>query len=174
MPAAALDIRVVHQPVRYAEMEGFPTAAGAECVFLGRTRAESHPLHGELTSLEYHAYESMAEAVLQDLARRAVATYGCLFVRLHHAVGSVAVGEASVLVQTVCGHRDAAFDSCRWLIDSLKASAPIWKREVWAGGTTWSPGQPPPGGGTLRSKAASGPSAADGRSSPPTPKDPTA
>ena len=83
MPLATLDIRVVRGPVRYAALESFPSPAGAECVFLGRTRAETHPVHGDLASLDYHAYESMAESVLHELARQAVAQHGCLFVRLH-------------------------------------------------------------------------------------------
>ncbi len=65
-----------------------------------------------------------------------------MLVRIHHAVGEVPVGEASVLVQVVCGHRAKAFEACRFLIDRLKATAPIWKQELWADGTSWSKGTP--------------------------------
>lgn len=128
--------------MRFAELAPFPTDAGGECVFLGRTRRESHPGHGDLIRLSYEAYEPMAHAVLEALARTAVKQHGCLAVRVHHALGEVPLSEASVLVQVACPHRAAAFEACRFLIDRLKAEAPIWKREVWADGATWSTGQP--------------------------------
>lgn len=141
MSQAALDIQLLRGPVTWADPHPFPAAAGAECVFLGRTRAESSD-HGALEALEYSAYEPMAREILLELATTAMRNHGCLLVRVHHALGRVAVGEASVLVQTACPHRSAAFDSCRWLIDALKRSAPIWKREIWSDGATWAPGEP--------------------------------
>ena len=140
MPAAEpfIDVRLVDHPVEMMEIAPFPSHAGGECVFLGRTRRDKHPQHGELRRLQYEAYRPMAEQVLRGLARQAVDQFGCLAVRLHHAVGEVPVGSASVLVQVVCGHRDRAFEACRFLIDRLKADAPIWKRENWERGETWS------------------------------------
>jgi len=138
-----VDVKLVRGPVRDESWQPFPQPAGAECVFLGRTRAETHATHGELTLLRYEAYDAMALRVLEDLAREAVERFDCMAVRVHHAVGDVPAGEASVVVNVVCGHRDMAFQACRFLIDSLKASAPIWKQEVWADGTTWSQGTPP-------------------------------
>jgi molybdopterin synthase catalytic subunit len=84
----------------------------------------------------------MAMKMLEALARNAVQKHGCFAVRIHHALGEVPPGEASVLVQVACPHRAAAFEACRFLIDRLKAEAPIWKREVWADSTTWSAGVP--------------------------------
>ena len=137
-----LDIRLITGPVQPMPIEPFPQPAGAECIFLGRTRDEPHPTHGPLRRLSYECYRPMAERVLRDLAARAVEQFGCLAVRVHHAVDEVPVGEASVLVQVVTGHRAAAFDACRFLIDRLKVEAPIWKREEWADGSTWSEGKP--------------------------------
>ena len=119
-------------------------SGGGECVFLGRTRGELHPEHGALLRLRYEAYGSMAEGVLRELAEEAVERFGCLLVRVHHAVGVVDIGEASVLVQVVCGHRGEAFEACRFLIDELKKRVPIWKKEEWADGTSWSEGTPGP------------------------------
>jgi len=138
----SIDVQLVDHPVAYAPFEPFPQPAGAECAFLGRTRIESHPAHGTLKRLQYEAYRPLAHNVLRDLAERAIEQYACLAVRIHHAVGDVPAGEASVLVQVVCGHRAGAFDATRFLIDRLKAEAPIWKREIWADGTTWSAGTP--------------------------------
>ena len=92
--------------------------------------------------LEYEAYEPMALRVMQSLACDAVAA-GAAAVRLHHAIGSVPIGDASVLVQVAAPHRDAAFTICRMLIDRTKSEVPIWKREVWpTGASSWSPGTP--------------------------------
>lgn len=106
-------------------------------MFLGRTRGERHKAYGELLRLEYEAYPAMAERGLAALAAEVAAEFGCTAVRLVHAVGPVAVGEASVVVQTAAAHRAEAFAACRAGIDRLKAELPIWKREVWAGGETF-------------------------------------
>lgn len=140
-----IDIQIVDHPVSASAIASFPPECGAECIFLGRTRAESHPTHGSLERLTYEAYEPMAKSILTQLARDAVATHGCAAVRIHHAVGEVPLGEASVLIQVAAGHRAEAFAACRMLIDRLKKEAPIWKCEVWADGTTWSKGAPAPG-----------------------------
>ena len=145
---AIVDVRLVDGPLALAPVQPFPPAAGGECIFIGRTRRELHDEHGELRSLFYEAYRPMAEHVLRGLARDAIERFDCLAVRLHHAIGDVPVGEASVLVQVACGHRGEAFEACRFLIDRLKREAPIWKQERWAsGGETWSPGtRPSPSG----------------------------
>ncbi|HWB19143.1 MAG TPA: molybdenum cofactor biosynthesis protein MoaE [Phycisphaerales bacterium] len=137
-----LDVQLLHHPVTVIPFDPFPSPAGAECIFLGRTRMETHPVHGVLRRLSYEAYESMAINILNELARSSVHQHGTMAIRLHHALGEVPIGCASVLVQVVAGHRDMAFQSCRFLIDQLKSRAPVWKREVWADGTTWSQGIP--------------------------------
>jgi molybdopterin synthase catalytic subunit len=141
-PAPVLDVRLLDGPVRYEPIEPFPQPAGAEAVFLGRTRDEEHDERGPLRRLGYEAYRPMAERVLNELATEAVQRFGCRAVRVHHAIGEVPLGQASVLVQVVAGHRTEAFDACRFLIDELKQRAPIWKREQWTEGATWSAGQP--------------------------------
>lgn len=141
-PAPLVDVQLLRKPVRYVPFEPFPQPAGAECAFLGRTRIETHPEHGPLHRLAYHAYESMADRQLHELAAAAIERYGCLAVRLHHALGEVPAGAASVLVLVVTSHRSEAFGACRFLIDALKQTTPIWKREQWDDGTTWSEGQP--------------------------------
>lgn len=140
-PQRIIDVQLLRQPVTAVPFDPFPQPAGAECVFLGRTRVETHPEHGRLQRLWYESYEPMALLMLRELAERAVERFDCLAVRVHHAVGEVPPGDASVVVQVVCGHRDAAFRACRFLIDELKQSAPIWKREQWQDGTTWAEGQ---------------------------------
>jgi molybdopterin synthase catalytic subunit len=139
--APDIEIRLLDRPVSIPA-GATPPGAGAETVFLGRTRRDSHPAHGELIRLSYEAYEPMARDVLEALARDAAARHGCRAVRIHHALGEVRPGEASVLVQVFAAHRAEAFAACRELIDRLKSEAPIWKREEWADGSTWSEGTP--------------------------------
>ncbi|UCD75306.1 MAG: molybdenum cofactor biosynthesis protein MoaE [Phycisphaerales bacterium] len=138
---AVIDVRLCDGTVDYRRVGSFPPQAGAECVFLGRTRRDRHPKHGQLVRLEYEAYQPLAERVLRELAAEAVARFGCLMVRVHHAVREVPPGEASVLVQVACPHRSEAFEACRFLIDELKARSPIWKRQIWADGAAWSEGR---------------------------------
>lgn len=142
-----LDVQLLDHPVRYEPFATFPQPAGGECVFLGRTRVEEHPEHGRLVRLSYEAYEPLAMAAMRQLADQAVANHDCLAVRLHHTIGDVPPGEASVLVQVAGGHRGSVFDACRFLIDALKERVPIWKREVWEDGSTWAEGTPARGGG---------------------------
>jgi molybdopterin synthase catalytic subunit len=144
MPAhqPLIDVQLCDRPVEFNPLEPFPQTAGGECAFLGRTRLETHPQHGRLMRLSYEAYAPMAEAVLRALARQAVDRFDCLIVRIHHAICEVPLGQPSVLVHVACEHRAAAFEACRFLIDRLKTEAPIWKREEWADGATWSKGVP--------------------------------
>lgn len=142
MPLTApfVDVQLLEHPVEPTPLSPFPADAGAECVFLGRTRVETHAHHGRLVMLRYEAYRPLALGVLRELADEAVRRFSCACVRVHHAVGDVPPGAASVLVQVAAGHRAEAFEAGRFLIDELKRKAPIWKQEHWADGTTWSEG----------------------------------
>jgi molybdopterin synthase catalytic subunit len=108
--------------------------AGAVVLFLGTTREVTD---GRVTdSLDYEAYSPMAEkqmAALEAEARRRWPVIECALV---HRVGHLEIREASVAVAVSSGHRDAAFEAARWLIDALKEHVPIWKRENWADGTS--------------------------------------
>lgn len=125
-----------HGPVAAIELPLLP-GVGGECVFLGRTRGETHRDHGPLVRLDYEAYAPMVEKRLDQLARDIAQAHGCVAVRLVHATGPVAVGEASVVIQTLTAHRAEAFAACRAAIDRLKAELPIWKREIWEDGQTF-------------------------------------
>lgn len=111
-------------------------AAGGIAVFLGVTRAETNGDGRPLAALDYEAYPEMAATQLRDLAHRAREQWPVLRLALLHRTGRVAVGEPSVLIAVATPHRGAAFDACRWLIDTLKAEVAIWKQEVWEGGAT--------------------------------------
>jgi molybdopterin synthase catalytic subunit len=130
-----IDAQVCAGPLHYEELP-WPQSCGAEAVFIGRSRAERHTEHGELLSLDYEGYPQMMEPLLHRLALRAARDHRLLAVRARHALGPIPLGAASVLIQCAAGHRAEAFTGCRWLIDEIKRSLPVWKRERWASGWT--------------------------------------
>jgi molybdopterin synthase catalytic subunit len=124
-------------------MDAMKAAAdGAVCVFDGIVRDNTR---GRKTLyLDYEAYELMALERMRELAYEATAKFGVRDVALVHRLGRLMVGETSVLIVVASAHRGAAFDACRWLIDTLKKTVPIWKKETFADGAVWADGEPFP------------------------------
>lgn len=119
-------------------------ADGAVCVFDGIVRDNTR---GRQTlHLDYEAYREMALEQMAKLAAEAVAKYGVRDVAIVHRLGRLLVGETSVLIVVSSAHRGAAFDACRWLIDTLKKTVPIWKKEQFVDGAIWADGEPFPDG----------------------------
>jgi molybdopterin synthase catalytic subunit len=108
---------------------------GGTALFVGTTRS---PNQGrEVDELEYEAYAEAATPELERIGREAAARHGLGAVYLAHRVGVVPAAEPSVIVAASAPHRAEAFAGCRELIDELKRTAPIWKKERWAGGGRW-------------------------------------
>jgi molybdopterin synthase catalytic subunit len=115
---------------------------GAVVVFDGIVRDNSR---GRRTLyLVYEAYEEMALKQMRALVDKAVQDFEIRDIRLIHRLGRLAVGETSVLIAVASPHRAAAFDACRWLIDTLKKTVPIWKKEHFEDGAVWADGEPFP------------------------------
>ncbi|HUZ94315.1 MAG TPA: molybdenum cofactor biosynthesis protein MoaE [Edaphobacter sp.] len=115
---------------------------GAVCVFDGIVRNNTR---GRQTLfLDYEAYEEMALSQMRSLAVEAFTKFSIRDVTLLHRLGRLEVGETSVLIVVASAHRGAAFDACRWLIDTLKKTVPIWKKEHFADGVVWAAGEPFP------------------------------
>ena len=115
---------------------------GAVCVFDGIVRDNTR---GRATlHLEYEAYEEMALEQMSGLAEKAVQDFAVRDVVLVHRLGKLMVGETSVLIVVASAHRGAAFEACRWLIDTLKKQVPIWKKEQFVDGAVWPDGEPFP------------------------------
>jgi molybdopterin synthase catalytic subunit len=107
---------------------------GALVTFAGIVR---NNFGGRATAyLEYEAYESMAVAVLEQLANEARATWGTGEIAIHHRVGRLEIGETAVLICVAAAHRHEAFEAAEWLMDRIKEVAPIWKKEIWADGAS--------------------------------------
>jgi molybdopterin synthase catalytic subunit len=115
---------------------------GALVIFDGMVRNNTR---GRRTLyLIYEAYEQMALAQMRELARRSLADFAIRDVAIVHRLGRIEVGESSVLIAVASAHRAAAFDACRWLIDTLKKTVPIWKKEHFEDGAVWADGEPFP------------------------------
>jgi len=117
-------------------------SCGGLAIFAGVVRADG-PTENPVVALEYSAYDSMVLKQLQRLGEQARERFAIHEVAIAHRVGRLAVGETSVVVAVSAPHRAAAFDACRWVIDTLKRDVPIWKKEIrkngessWASPTT--------------------------------------
>ena len=109
--------------------------AGAVASFVGTVRRRSR--ERDVVHLEYEAYEEMAEPMLARLGEELTDRHGLCAVAIHHRLGRVEIGEASVVIAVSAAHRSAALDACREAIETLKTTIPLWKKEVYAGGEEW-------------------------------------
>jgi molybdopterin synthase catalytic subunit len=115
---------------------------GAVVVFDGIVRNQTHSR--QTLHLDYEAYEEMAAKQMRELAREAQTRFGVRRVTMIHRLGRLEVGETSVLIVVASAHRAQAFEACRWLIDTLKKTVPIWKKETFVDGAVWAAGEPFP------------------------------
>lgn len=115
---------------------------GAIVTFDGCVRNQSH---GRRTLyLDYEAYESMAIAKMREIAADIHAKFSIDRVAMAHRLGRLEIGETSVFIAVSAPHRAAAFEACRFAIDTLKGSVPIWKKEYFEDGAVWADGELPP------------------------------
>ena len=115
---------------------------GAAVIFEGVVR--NHTRDRQTKFLDYEAYEPMAVKQLELLAEQARSQFQIHDVSIVHRLGRLEIGETSVLIVVVSPHRAAAFEACRWVIDTLKKTVPIWKKEYFADGAVWADGEPFP------------------------------
>jgi MoaE-MoaD fusion protein len=110
-------------------------AAGAVATFIGTTR--THSRGRTVVHLEYDAYAEMAESEMARIADHVKTRHEILHVAIAHRTGHVPIGEASVVIAVSAAHRGPAMDACREVIDTLKQTVPVWKKEVFEGGEEW-------------------------------------
>jgi molybdopterin synthase catalytic subunit len=115
---------------------------GAVVVFDGIVR--NHTNGRKTLYLDYEAYEEMALRQMRELASKARERFAIRQVTMVHRLGRLDIGETSVLIVVASAHRSAAYEASRWLIDTLKQTVPIWKKETFADGAVWAPGEPFP------------------------------
>jgi len=110
--------------------------AGAVVLFVGTVRDHS-PGRTGVTHLEYETYDEQVIGKIADVVSETRERWPVLRVAAIHRVGELAVGEISIVVAVSSPHRSDAFEAGRYLIDEIKARAPIWKKEHWPGGSEW-------------------------------------
>jgi len=108
---------------------------GAVATFLGTVRNENEGRR--VLWLEYEAYGGMAEREMERIAAEARSRHGVSRVAIVHRIGRLEIGEASVAIAVAAPHRAEALDATRFVIDTLKRTVPIWKREHFEGGSVW-------------------------------------
>jgi molybdopterin synthase catalytic subunit len=112
-----------------AEVQG--PERGGTCVFLGTVRSDE-----DVTGIDYSAYDDMAAAEIGRILAETQARWTDARVTLQHRLGLVPAGEASIAIAAAAPHRDEAFAACRYVIEEVKKRLPIWKKELYADGTT--------------------------------------
>lgn len=111
-----------------------PESGGID-VFIGTVRNATKGK--QVLKLDFEAYETMAISEMEKIARQAFEKWPVQRVLIHHRTGTLQVGEVPVIIAVSAAHRDAAFDACRYIIDTLKQTVPIWKKEAFEDGEVW-------------------------------------
>lgn len=126
---------VTAQPIDVAALERSvrTDACGAVVTFCGVVRERSDD-NRPVTGLSYEAHETMAAAEFERIANEARSRFGDCTIAVSHRTGDLRIGEVAVAVVVGSAHRGAAFDACEYVIDELKARAPVWKKEHYADG----------------------------------------
>jgi len=145
-PQAAIEndvIRLVREPIAPGELLESLKAPedGAMVVFDGFVR--NNFKGGKTLYLEYEAYEPMAYAKMREIVAQMRERFAIHRIAMVHRLGRLEIGETSVWIAVSAAHRGAAFDACRYAIDTLKRAVPIWKKEYFAGGAVWADGETP-------------------------------
>jgi MoaE-MoaD fusion protein len=115
---------------------------GAVVTFDGCVR--NHSQGRRTLYLDYEAYESMALGKIRGIADQIHEKFAIHRVAIAHRLGRLDIGETSVFIAVSSAHRPAAFDACRFAIDTLKHTVPIWKKEYFEDGAVWADGEMPP------------------------------
>jgi molybdopterin synthase catalytic subunit len=115
---------------------------GAIVTFDGFVRNQSH--NRSTLYLDYEAYDSMAIAKMREIGAQLHEKFVIHRVAMVHRLGRLEIGETSVFIAVSAPHRGAAFDACRYAIDTLKHTVPIWKKEYFEDGAVWADGELPP------------------------------
>ena len=129
--------RVTDKPINFQELVDWVTdpEAGAIATFIGTTRNNNQGR--KVIALDYEAYPEMAEKELARLGAEAQMKWQICRMAVVHRIGPVQITEPSVIIAVSAAHREAAFAACRFAIEEIKRTVPIWKKEVYEGGEIW-------------------------------------
>ena len=137
-------VAFTRSPIVFAEVfaQAKRPEDGAVVVFDGVVRRQTRGR--QVVYLDYEAYEEMALRQMRRLVHEAKEKFGVRHAAIVHRLGRIEIGESSILIVVASTHRAQAFDACRWLIDNVKTTVPIWKKETFVDGATWADGEPFP------------------------------
>ena len=108
---------------------------GGTTIFVGTVRNKTSDK--KVIQLDFEAFEPMAVKEMRKIAEQACARWPVQRIAIHHRLGSLQISEIPVIIAVACAHRDAAFEACRYCIDTLKETVPIWKKEIFEDGEVW-------------------------------------
>jgi molybdopterin synthase catalytic subunit len=129
--------RIIDKPINLQELVDYVSdpAAGAIATFIGTTRNNNEGR--TVIALNYEAYPEMAEKELARVGDQAKEKWQICRMAIVHRIGPVEITQPSVVIAVSSAHRDAAFAACRFAIEEIKRTVPIWKKEVYEGGEVW-------------------------------------
>ena len=131
------DIEIYNTPLNVSNCVDWimsPQAGGID-IFIGTVRDATKGK--KVIRLEFEAYKNMAKKEMEKIAEQAYSKWPVQKILIHHRTGVLQVGEIPVIIAVAAAHRDAAFDACRYIIDTLKQTVPIWKKEIFEDGEVW-------------------------------------
>ena len=140
MPPAAVTRDPLNLQALTRDLAQGASGDGAVATFSGLVRNQNQGR--AVRFLEYEAYEPLAEKVLQRIIGEAHGVWPAIRMGVHHRIGRLEIGEASIIIVVVSPHRADAFAACRYAIERVKQIVPIWKREHFEGGEIWLEGAP--------------------------------
>lgn len=130
-------VELIRAPIDAAALaqEAGTPACGAVATFVGIVREEQGPDGRQLEFLDYSAYDAMAIGSMEQICADVLGRFEVAQIRVSHRLGRLRIGEASIAVVVSAGHRGPAFDACREIMERIKADTPIFKQEIWEGGS---------------------------------------
>lgn len=132
-----LDIQLKTTPLNIDEcyQRVIDSGAGGIDIFVGTVRDQTKGK--KVLRLDFEAYEPMAISEMRKIAERASERWEVKNIAIHHRTGSLQIGEIAVIIAVATAHRKAAFEACQFVIDTLKETVPIWKKEIFEDGEVW-------------------------------------
>lgn len=132
-----IDIQLLYTPISEQACLDFVRTddTGGIVVFVGTVRNQTKGK--TVIRLDFEAYEPMAISEMRKIAEKAIEQFSLKKIAVHHRVGTLAIGEVPVVIAVSSAHRKAAFDACEFVIDTLKETVPIWKKEIFEDGEVW-------------------------------------
>lgn len=145
MLTSPIDItELVRTPINSSALAAHVRGTGDGAIVLFDGFVRDHSKNRRTLYLEYEAYESMAVAKIQEITAQLHEKFAIDRAAMVHRLGRLEIGETSVFIAVSAAHRAAAFDACRYAIDTLKRTVPIWKKEYFEDGSVWADGELPP------------------------------